>query len=217
MDNITKIKGWIEQNVPMLKVVYENKYVGMGYDRFASLPSQQQRNVLLGTFSGLIAIIFLFLLSFYLGYWRSASKAEKAQAMTNLLLQYQKSRRNQDAQIQLLERNNLLNAPDALKNYLLEQGKISNISPRMIKAEEKSEPTGSDEGKGQQDAKAKHATVKLEKINLNQLKAFLQSIENGSYNLIISSLKISNDDKIRGYMNVELGIVAYLFGTEEEG
>ena len=59
--------------------------------------------------------------------------------------------------------------------------------------------------------KAKEAKVTLQKINLNQLRNFLENIEFGTYNLSVSSINIKNDDQLRGYMNVELGVVAYLF------
>ena len=38
MDSLEKAKEWVRENVPMLSQVWENKYVGMAYDRFASLP-----------------------------------------------------------------------------------------------------------------------------------------------------------------------------------
>jgi len=218
MEKWNKIKDWIKQHVPMLAIIYENKYVGMVYDRFGSLPPKQQRQVILGAASGLVFFVFLVILTTYLSYWTSASSAGKAETMVNMLLQYQTSRRGQETQILNLERNNQLSAPEALKNHIIDQAKISNISPRMIKAEEKPETAGSEEeSKGGQDVKLKQATVKLERVNLTQLRTFLQNIEYGPYSLSVSSLKISNDDQLRGYMNVELGVVAYLFQLEEEG
>jgi hypothetical protein len=63
----------------------------------------------------------------------------------------------------------------------------------------------------------RRATVKLQRVNLSQLKNYLHGVEFGSYSLAVSSIKIKNDEKIRGYMDVELGIVAYLFGAAGEG
>lgn len=217
MDKITQLKDWIKTHAPMLAVVYENKYVGMLYDRFGSLPQKQQRQVILGVFGGLIAVIFSIILSSYLGYWGSASKADRAQAMVNMLLQYQKRRRAQDFQIKQLEKNNQLGSPEALKQVLLNEAKNANISPRMIKAEEKAASEGPEDSKMPQEIKIKEATVKLERVNLAQLNNFLQNVELGQFNLSVSFLKISNDDQLRGYMNVELGVVAYLFQSEEEG
>ncbi len=216
MNKWNQLKDWIKQNAPMLAVLYENKYIGMLYDRFGSLPPKQQRQVIIGSGIGLMAFVGLLVLTTYLSYWTSAAKAEKAGAMVNMLLQYQTTRRGQEAQIQNLERNNQLAAPDALKNLIVEEAKGANISPRMVKAEEKSEAS-EEESKGGQEVKLKQATVKLERVNLTQLHSFLQNIEFGPYNLSISSLKISNDDQLRGYMNVEMGVVAYLFQAEDEG
>jgi hypothetical protein len=54
----------------------------------------------------------------------------------------------------------------------------------------------------------------MQRVNLSQLKNFLNNVEFGPYNLSVSSIKITNDSKIRGYMNVDLGVVAYLFQAE---
>jgi len=218
MSSIAKAKEWIKLNAPMLAVVYENKYVGMLYDRFGSLPPKQQKQVLLGSAAGVLFFIVLVLFSFYMTFWTYSSKASKAQEMVGMLLQYQTNRRAQEAQVQVLERNNQLATPDALKQLLLNEGRNANISPRLIKAEERNEAgAGDEDSKGGPDIKVKQATVKLERVNLSQLRGFLQNVEMGPYNLSISSLKITNDDKIRGYMNVELGVVAYLFQSLEEG
>ena len=218
MEKWNQIKDWIKQNAPMLAVVYENKYVGMIYDRFGSLPPSQQRQVIIGSAAGVVFFVFLVVMTTYFSYWSSASSAAKAETMVNMLLQYQTNRRSQEAQIQNLARNNQLAPPEALKNAIIDQAKAANISPRMIKAEERPESGGGEEdAKGGGDVKLKQATVKLERVNLTQLRSFLQNIEFGAYNLSVSSLKISNDDQLRGYMNVELGVVAYLLQLDEEG
>jgi hypothetical protein len=217
MDSVTKAKDWIKTHAPFLAVTYENKYVGMLYDRFGSLPPQQQRQVILGVFGALVTFIFAIILSSYLGYAASASKAERAQAMVNMLLQYQKKRRVQDSQIQVLERNKGLAMADALKTALIEEAKAANISPRMVKADEKAESASAEEDTKGSDIKVREATVKLERVNLVQLKAFLQNVEMGTYNLSVSYLKITNDDQLRGYMNAEVGVVAYLFESEAGG
>lgn len=215
VDSWKKFDEWVKQHAPMLSKVYENKYAGMLYDRFASLPTRKQKQVALGVVGGCLGFIFLIILSSYISFWSASSKSSKASAMTAMLLQYQKNRRAQDGQIQLLERNNRLATPDALKGHLIDQARMANISPRMIKAEEKTEVgERTEDPKAGQDIKIKQASVKLERVNLTQLRNYLMGIENGNYNLGISSLQISNDDKIRGYMNVDISIVAYLFKSE---
>lgn len=217
MDSVTKFKEWVNEHVPMLAVIYENKYVGMAYDRFASLPPKQQKQVILSVFGTLIAFVFLFLFSAYLTLWSFSGKVSKSNTMVNMLMQYQKQRRAKSGQISNLGRNELLAPPNALKQALIEQGRMASISPRMVQVEERDDGGGdaSEDPKSAHDVKLKQAVVKLQRVNLDQLKNFLQGIEFGSYNLSVSSLKITNDDKIRGYMNVEVSVVAYLFQTDE--
>ena len=220
MASVEKTKEWIKENIPMLAVLYENKYVGMASDRFASLPATQQKQAILGTFGAIFSIIFLFLMFSYIGLWSSSGQSQRSYEMVNLLTEYQKHRRDQGEQISNLERNNVLAAPGEFKKHLQEQGRSAAISPRMMEIEEK--PDGAEEGgaaeaKGSSDVKLKQASVTLKKVNLNQLKSFLNYVEFGQYNISISSLKITNDDKIRGYMNVDVGVVAYLFQSEGGG
>lgn len=201
----------------MVSNLYENKYVGMVYDRFASLPPRQQKQLLIGILAGSAFIVSLYLFMAYLSLWNYSSRTKEASSMTNLLLQYQKSRRDKSQQIKVLSRNSQLSAPGQFKQHLNEIGRTSNISPRMMKIEEKGEVgTREEDGKANQsEVKIKTATVTLEKITLSQLTTFLRNIEFGQFNLQVSSLRISNDSKTRGYMTVELGIVAHLFETEE--
>ena len=212
MASIEKAKEWIKENVPMVAVVYENKYVGMAYDRFASLPAHQQKQTILGSIGLAIGIVMLILLTSYISLWSTSSKSRQSYEMVNLLQDFQRHRRDQSEQITQLERNNALGAQGEFKRHLLEQGRGAAISPRMMEIEEKPDGEG-----GSADVKLKQASVSLKKVNLNQLKSFLNNVEFGTYNLSISSLKISNDDKIRGYMNVDLGVVAYLFQAEGAG
>jgi hypothetical protein len=216
MASFSKFKEWVNEHIPMLAVVYENKYVGMAYDRFASLPPKQQRQVMLGVVLGFVAIVTGFILSSYWSLWSYSSRVDKSGEMINMLQQYQKQRRAKSGQIQNLGRNSELAPPGAFKQILVGQAKAASISPRMIQVEEHDDSGGGeDDPKAGHDVKLKQATVKLQRVNLNQLQIFLQSVEFGGYNLSISSLKITNDDKIRGYMNVDMGVVAYLFQTEE--
>lgn len=218
MDKWTKAKEWINENAPMLAVVYQNKYVGMGYDHFASLPAKQQKQIILGSVGGFFALIFFYLLWSYISLWSSSSAAKESYSMANLLQQYQKNRRDKSAMLSHLERSAQLAGPGQFKTHLLNQGKQAAISQRMMQVEEKGDGDGAPDGaKASQDVKIRQATVTLEKINLTQLKSFLNNIEYGPYHLGISSIRISNDDKIRGYMKVELGVVAYLFQSEEGG
>lgn len=217
MDNIAKVKQWVNENIPMLSNVYENKYVGMLSDRFASLPTKQQKQVLIGTGLGIGFIVSLFLFLAYLSLWSTSSQVKETNAMTNMLLQYQKARRDKSDQVKLLARNAPLSNSGQLKQFLTDLGKTASISPRMIKVEEKGEVGAREEDSKspQSEVKIKQATATLEKITLSQLTNYLKGIEFGQYNLQISSVKILNDDKIRGYMKVEVGVVAHLFETEE--
>lgn len=216
MDSVTKAKEWIKVNAPMLAVLYENKYVGMVYDRFASLPPNDQKKVLGGVVGGFAFLIFLIVFTLYMSVWGSIAEADRAQTMMDMLLRFQKTRRTQETDLQALEQNRRLGGQDGLKKYLIDQARAANISPRMVKAEERPD-AGPDATKGPSDIAIKQATIRLEKINLMQLKDFLKNVEFGPFSVIVSSVQISNDDKIRGYMNVELGAVAYLFKGEDDG
>lgn len=214
MEKWVKIKEWINENAPLLANVYQNKYVGMAYDRFASLPPKQQKQTILGVLGALASLVVGFLLFSYLSLWSSSNQAKDSYAMVNLLLQHQKNKRDKASQIQHLDRNAQLAAPGQFKEHLLNQGRSASISQRMMQVEEKPDTGDSEPGR---DVRMRQATVTLDRVNLNQLKGFLQNVEFGPYNLGISSLKITNDDKIRGYMKVEMGVVAYLFQNEESG
>jgi hypothetical protein len=217
MDGWTKVKEWVNENAPMLAVVYNNKYVGMGYDRFASLPPKQQKQVLLGTAGGMVGIVVIYLFFSYLSLWSTSGKASSAESMITVLQNYQKQRRDKGSQIQNLEQNGRLAGPGQLKQQLTDDGKNAGISPRLIQVEEKPDSDGGEDAKASHDVKMKRATVTLQRVNLSQLQTFLKNVEFGPFNLSVSSLKITNDSKIRGYMNVDMGVVAYLFQAEEGG
>ena len=67
------------------------------------------------------------------------------------------------------------------------------------------------------DVRMRQATVVLNRINLTQLKSFLTAVELGSSTVSVASVKITNDDKMRGYMKAELGIVAYILSSGDGG
>jgi hypothetical protein len=213
MDSVVKIKEWINENVPMLSKAYENKYVGMLYDRFASLPARRQRQWIAGIV-GTIAIVLMGYLFFaYWSLWSTSVRVKEADRMANMLIQYQKQRRDKSSSIRSLSRNNSLSASGRLKQALTDVGRLSTISPRMITVDEKSDEGG--DAKNVSDIQTKRATVTLTRVTLLQTTKYLKAVENGQYDLGITSLRITNDDKIRGYMKVELGIVAYLFQGDE--
>jgi hypothetical protein len=56
--------------------------------------------------------------------------------------------------------------------------------------------------------KTKDATVVLQRVNLTQLRAYVQGLEFGTYNITVVSLKVTNDDKLRGFMRVDLSVSA---------
>lgn len=217
MEGITKVKAWINEHVPMLSNLYENKYVGMVYDRFASLHPKQQKQVILGALAGILAMIVGYIVASYVQLWSQSGKLQESNEMIALLQQYQKTQRQQSTSIGALERSNRLASPDELKKLVYSYGSSAAISPRMIKVEQKAEatpPAGGEDSKST-DIQVKQATITLEKINLRQLKAFLTNLEFNEPNLAISSVAVKNDDKIRGYMNVVFGVVLYLFKMEQ--
>lgn len=210
MIKVDKAKDWIRENIPMLMVLIENKYTGMAYDRFASLPGAQQRQIILGTSGVLTLMVLVHLLFSYNSLWSANAQVYQSLEMASRLRQYQKQQKEQGSDMRLLERNSALAAGGSLKAHLLAQARLAGISPRMIQAEE----SGADvDALGEDALNMKRATVKLQRVNLNQLKIFLQGVEFGSYSLEVPSIKVRNDDKIRGYMDVDIGIVAYLFGS----
>ena len=218
MINTQKLKDWVNENAPMLATLYQNKYTGMLYDRFASLPTKQQKQVLIGGMGGVLALVVGFLLSLYTALWSDSSKSGGAYAMTNMIQQYQKNLRDKSGQIQQLEMQGQLAQPGQLKDYLLSAARNAGISPRSVAVDEKAEQGKEEAGggkEGNQGLKIKQANLTIERINLAQLKNFLQGVEFGQYRLEISSLKVSNDDKVRGYMKTELTVLVYLFQKEE--
>ncbi|MBY0369844.1 hypothetical protein K2X33_04100 [bacterium] len=214
MINTDRAKDWIRENIPMLTILFENKYVGMLYDRFASLAPTKQKQVIVGTAGGILAIVMIHLLFSYVSLWSSNSQVRQAQEMVGHLRAFQKRQKEQGADLRLVERNASLATGGALKGHLLAQARSAGISPRMIQADESSGAGNGEKSEG--DAQMKRATVKLQRVNLNQLKGFLQNVEFGTYSLDVSSIKIQNDPKIRGYMDVELGVVAILFADKGE-
>ena len=218
MASWTKVKEWVNENAPVFAVIYQNKYVGMVYDRFGSLPAKQQKQLILTSFSCFVSLLVIFLGFSYYSLWSYSSNAKEAYQMIGMLQQYEKECRDKSTQIQSLDRNAQLAPPGELKQQLLNQARTAAISPRLIQVEEKADgEEKDDESKGGHDVKMKQATVTMERVNLQQLKDYLAAVELGPFNLSISSVKITNDDKIRGYMKVELGVVAYLFPSEEAG
>jgi hypothetical protein len=215
MDGVIRIKEWINEHVPLLSRVYENKYVGMLYDRFASLPPKQQRQSLWAIFGGFSTLVLGYLLWSYIDLWSTTSKANESYSMANMLIQYQKQRRDKSQAIRSLSRNSQLSNPGQMKQVLIDLGRSATISPRMITAEEQGGGNESEDSKSGGDVQMKRATVTLSRVTLTQLKNYLQSVEHGQYDLSISSMRVTNDDKIRGYMKVELGVVGYLFDMDE--
>lgn len=200
----------------MLTLLYENKYVGMAYDRFASLPPTQQKRLIFIFMGSLFGGATLYLLISYYTLWSISSQNKNALAMGALLQQYQKIKRDKSAEISRLEGNSILSGPGQFKQKLLDIGRQTGISPRMMEATEKGEASArSDEGKASTEVKVKQATVTLQKVTLPQIVNFLRNIETGQLNLNISSMKIKGDEQMRGYMNVEFSVLAYLFPPEE--
>ena len=215
MDSVAKLKEWVNEKAPFLAVIYQNKYVGMLYDRFASLPPKQQRQVIGGIFGVTSFTVVGYLLWSYISLWSVSSQTSETYAMSNMLQQYQKSRRDRSQQLQLLSLNSQLGSPGVLKQYLIEAGRPAGISQRMVQVEERGEAGVGDDPKAKKEVKIKQATVSLQRINLTQLSGYLKGIEFGKFNVGVSSLKIINDDKLRGYLTAEISVMAYLFESDE--
>ena len=200
----------------MLTRIYENKYVGMAYDRFASLPPNQQKKLIFSTIGIGFGVVSIYLLTSYLALWSMSYDSKNATSMGALLQQYQKIRRDKSQEIQSFERNAALSSPGQLKQRLLDIGRTTGISPRMMEATEKNEASArSDEGKASSELKIKEASVSLQKVTLPQIVNYLKNIESGQYALKVSSLQIRTDEQLRGYMNVDFQVMAYLFAPEE--
>lgn len=214
MEQTGKLKSWIKEQVPMLTLLYENKYVGMAYDRFASLPPTQQRRLIFSVIGVIFGGITLCLLIAYYSLWSISSQNKSALTMSVLLQQYQKIKRDRSQEIAKLEGNSVLSGPGQLKQRLLDLARQTGISPKMTTANESGEASArSDENKASTEVKIKQATITLDKVTLPQIVTFLRNTE--SSNLNISSMKIRKDEKLRGYMNVEFQVMVYLFPPEE--
>ncbi len=213
---LSRIHGWIMERAPMLANVYQNKYIAMLYDRFASLTPDKQKKTLAGVAIGFLVLSSLILGSSYWNLWTTTARSRKNNEMISMLMKYQKQRRERAEQIQELERNRELSADGQLKQYLINTARTASISPRMIQVDEQNDNVGSTpDATSPSEIVVKRAATKIQRINLNQLTSFLQAVEFGQYGLTISSIRIMNDDKLRGYMNVEIGILAYLFQMDE--
>lgn len=208
---------WIAENAPMLQNLYQNKYVGNLYDRFVSLPPAQQKQAIYGGVLGTVLVIGVYLLLAYLSLSNTTKKTHKTYQMVNMLLNYQKDLRDRSADVGQLEKNKRLAVAGQLKQHLMDRAKFASISQRMIQIEEKSPTKNStDEGNPNDQVEMQSATVNLQRVNLRQLKSFLQDVELGEYSLSVSSIKITNDEKIRGFMSAELTVLAYLFPGGED-
>ena len=108
--------------------------------------------------------------------------------MVGVLKEFQKQQREQSQEIRLIERNSALATPGSFKAALLTQVRLASISPRMALAEESQDPnTAAPEADKKGDIQMRRATLKLQRINLAQLKAFLQGLEYGQYSLDVSN------------------------------
>lgn len=202
----------------MLANIYQNKYVAMLYDRFASLPQSKQKQYLMGLGTSVLLLATLILGSSFWTLWSTQSRSGKNAEMVSVLMKYQKQRREKADQIQELERNKELSANGQLKQYIVNVARNASISQRMVQIDEQADNIGSNpDPKASSEIVVKRAATKLQNVNLTQLTNFLQGIEFGQYGLTISSIRIINDEKLRGYMNVEIGILAYLFQIDEVG
>lgn len=85
----------------------------------------------------------------------------------------------------------------------------------MIQVEERAEAGVGGGDSKKKEVKIKESTVSLQRVNLTQVSNYLKAIEYGTYNLSVSSIKIINDEKLRGYLTVDITVMAYLFEGDE--
>jgi len=215
MEEVNKPKSLLSEKVPALALLYENKYVGMVYDRFASLPPQKQKQLVFWSIGGSVGLVVLVLLFAYGSLWSTSSSTQDIYSMSNMILQYQKYRRDRSEDLALLTKNTELSSPGQLKSVLLQTSAGAGISPRMIKVEERGEAGVRGDNTNKKEFKIKESTVEIQRITLTQLTSYLKALEYGKYNLIVSAMKIRNDEKLRGYLNVDLTVSAYLFEGDE--
>jgi len=215
MEETSKLKSWISEKAPFLSVLYQNKYVGMAYDQFASLPPKKQKQVVFGVLGGSASLVLIFLIYSYWSLWSLSSDTQETYSMSNMILQYQKYRRDRAEDLIMLTKNSQLSAPGQLRQVLLQAAAGAGISPRMIQVEERGEAGVGGGDPKKKEFKIKESTVTTQRITLVQLTNYLKAIEYGTYNLTIPSIKITNDDKLRGYLNVDMTIMAYVFDGDE--
>ncbi|NBY19038.1 hypothetical protein EBQ74_02030, partial [bacterium] len=151
----------------------------------------------------------------YWSLWSLSSETQDAYSMSNMILQYQKYRRDRAEDLILLSKNSQLSAPGQLKQVLLQTAASAGISPRMIQVEERAEAGVGGTDSKKKEFKIKESTVSAQRITLSQLTSYLKAVEYGNFSLIVSSIKITNDDKLRGYLNVDMTIMAYVFEGDE--
>lgn len=215
MEQSSKLKTWINEKAPSLAFIYQNKYSGMVYDRFASLPPKKQKQWVLSLLGTLVGVVVLYLVSAYFSLWSISSKTRDIYSMNDMILQYQKYRRDRSDELVLLAKNSQLASPGQLKQVLLQMAGAVGISPRMIQVEERGEAGVGGNNSNKKDVKIKESSISLQRVNLTQLTNYLKAIEYGNYNLIVSSFELSNDDKLRGYLNAQISVMAHLFENDE--
>src|SRR5690606_2260953 len=115
-----------------------------------------------------MSLLLIHLLYSYLSLWSVQRQIAQSHAMVTTLSQYQRNQREQSGELRMIERNSALADSGKLKSYLISQGRMATISPRLITAEESGE--GEEGDAAQSDIRMKRATVKIQRVNLNQLK-----------------------------------------------
>lgn len=210
-----KIKVWIREQVPMLTLIFENKYVGMAQDRFASLPPLLQKRILIGLILSSFGFAGIYLTVSYIQLWQLSSRAQEASALSTVLIRYQKTLQDKASELREIEGGDNLSAPGKLKQKLLDLGRFAGISPKLIQtAEEGVQTVPATAGKTGGERKYKKATVTLEKVTLPQIIKYINSVESSPDTLSIASLRLSSDEKLRGYMGVNLEVHAQIFNQE---
>jgi hypothetical protein len=199
----------------MLTLLFENKYVGMAQDRFASLPPLTQKRILMGLVLSVFSAVGVYLTINYIELWQLNTRAKEASALSTVLIRYQKTLQDKASELREVEGGSNLNNPGMLKQRLLDLGRFAGIAPKLIQTDEQGVLTVPTTGeKTGSERKFQKATVTLEKVTLPQIIKYINSVESSRDALSISGLRIYSDEKLRGYMGLNLEIHAQIFNRE---
>ena len=203
---------WINENVPMLKRLIRNKYVDMMYDRFASLDAQRQRQIIIGTIAALILLLVFIVFMGYSSYWAVLRQTQRTRSLAYACLQFQ--RELQESAV--LQEKGAVREQDVaehqdLRQVVMDAARMAHFPPQSVIVEPL--PADAPPGPGLTSGSSTPSSqIRIERMNLLQLKMFLQRLELGPQRFAVERIQIANDDKVRGFMRVD--IRGHLYGAQ---